>query len=108
MKTLAADFTGKSTAAEIAISPNGYFLYVSNRGEDSLVVFTIDQSSGSLKELQRISCGGKTPRHFTLDPTGNWILCGHQDGAGGVSVFRRDAGSGRLTGPVSTLPVPVA
>ena len=55
MKTLAADFTGKSTAAEIAISPNGYFLYVSNRGEDSLVVFTIDQSSGSLKELQRIS-----------------------------------------------------
>ena len=105
VKTIAESFAGKSTAAEVAISPNGYFLYVSNRGEDSLVMFTIDQTTGALKESQRISCGGKTPRHFTIDPTGNWILCANQDG-GGVTVFRRDAGSGRLTGPVSSLPVP--
>ncbi len=105
--TIAPEFAGKSTAAEIAISPNGYFLYVSNRGENSLVAFTIDQTTGALKELQRISCGGKTPRHFTIDPTGGWILCANQDG-GGVTVFRRDAGSGRLTGPVGSLPVPGA
>ena len=107
VKTIAPESVGKSTAAEIAISPNGHFLYVSNRGENSLVVFTIDQTTGALKEMQRISCGGKTPRHFTLDPTGGWILCGNQDG-GGVTVFKRDAGSGRLTGPVSSLPVPGA
>ncbi len=107
VKTIAPEFEGKSTAAEIAISPNGYFLYVSNRGENSLVVFTIDQTTGALKELQRITCGGKTPRHFVIDPTGEWILCANQDG-GGVTVFRRDAGSGRLTGPVSSLAVPGA
>lgn len=105
VKTIAASFAGKSTAAEIAIAPNGYFVYVSNRGEDSLVVFTIDQATGALTELQRISCGGKTPRHFTLDPTGNWVLCGNMDG-GGVTVFRRDGGTGRLSGPVSSLAVP--
>lgn len=105
VKTIVPESAGKSTAAEIAISPNGYFLYVSNRGENSLVVFAVDQAVGSLKELQRISCGGKTPRHFVIDPTGNWILCGNQD-EGGVTVFRRDGGSGRLTGPVSSMAVP--
>ncbi len=105
VKTIAAEFTGKSTAAEVAISPNGYFLYASNRGEDSLVVFAVDPAKGTLTLVQRIACGGKMPRHFTLDPTGNWLLCGNQE-AGGVTVFRRDGGTGRLSGPVSTLPVP--
>ena len=105
MKTIAAEFTGKSTAAEVAISPNGYFLYASNRGEDSLVVFAVDPAKGTLTLVQRIACGGKMPRHFTLDPTGNWLLCGNQE-AGGVTVFRRDGGTSRLSGPVSTLPVP--
>ncbi len=92
----------KNTAAEVAIAPNGYFAYVSNRGEDSLVVFSIDQASGALKPVQRISSGGKTPRQFTLDPTGRWLVCGNQDSAN-VSVFRRDGSSGQLTGPVATL-----
>ncbi len=106
VKTIAAETPGdKSTAAEVAISANGQFLYASNRGEDSLVVFTIDQMTGALTFLQRISCGGKMPRHFTLDPTGNWLLCGNQAG-GGVTVFERDGGTGRLNGPVASLPVP--
>ena len=105
VKTITPEFAGKSTAAEIAISPNGYFLYVSNRGENSLVMFAIDQTTGVLTEAQRITCGGKTPRHFVIDPTGGWILCANQEG-GGVTVFRRDAGSGRLSGPVSSLAVP--
>ena len=105
VKTIAPEFEGKSTAAEIAISSNGYFLYVSNRGENSLVVFAIDQTTGVLTEAQRITCGGKTPRHFVIDPTGGWILCANQEG-GGVTVFRRDGGSGRLSGPVSSLAVP--
>ncbi len=104
--TVAAEFpAGKNTAAEVAISANGYFLYASNRGEDSLVVFAIDATTGALTLVQRIACGGRMPRHFTLDPTGDWLLCGNQ-AAGGVTVFRRDGGSGRLTGPVSSLAVP--
>lgn len=105
VKTIADNFPiANNTAAEIAISPNGFFLYVSNRGEDSLVVFAIDQNSGSLKLTQRMSCGGKTPRHFTLDPTGNWLLCGNQ-GSGSITVFHRDAATGQLSGPTQTLPV---
>ena len=79
----------KNTAAEVEVSPDGRFLYASNRGEDSLVVFSIAQLDGALTLIQRIPCGGKTPRHFTLDPTGKWILCGNQDSAT-VTVFRRD------------------
>ena len=105
VKTIAEDFKGKSTAAEIAVSPNGYFLYASNKGEDSLVVFAIDQENGALKLVQRISCGGKGPQHFTIDPTGNWLLCGNED-SDTVTVFKRDGGSGRLDGPVESESVP--
>ena len=101
-KLLAPEFKGKSTAAELAISPEGYFLYASNRGENSLVVFAIDQTTGDLKLVQRISCGGKTPRHFTLSPSGGWLVCGNQDSAT-VTVFKRDGASGKLVGPVQTL-----
>lgn len=103
VKTIAADFPAdKNTAAELAISPDGLFLYASNRGEDSLVVFSISQKDGKLTFLQRISCGGKTPRHFTLDPTAQWLLCGNQDSAS-VTIFRRDPATGKLTGPTQTV-----
>jgi 6-phosphogluconolactonase len=102
IKTIAPDFPAeKNTAAEIAISPDGDFLYASNRGEDSLVVFSIAKN-GDLTLLQRIACGGKTPRHFTLDPTTQWLLCGNQDSAN-VTVFRRDAATGKLSGPAHTV-----
>jgi 6-phosphogluconolactonase len=105
IKTIAPDFPAeKNTAAELAISPDGRFLYASNRGEDSLVVFSITPKDGKLTLLQRISCGGKTPRHFTLDPTAQWLLCGNQDSAT-VAVFRRDTTSGKLNGPTQTVPL---
>jgi len=103
VKTIAPDFPAeKNTAAELSISPDGTFLYASNRGEDSLVVFSISAKDGSLTLLQRISCGGKTPRHFTLDPTAQWLLCGNQDSAS-ITVFRRDVATGKLTGPTQTV-----
>ncbi len=103
VKTIAPDFPAdKNTAAELAISPDGLFLYASNRGEDSLVVFSIRPKDGKLDLVQRIPCGGKTPRHFTLDPTAQWLLCGNQDSAT-VTIFRRDATSGKLTGPTQTV-----
>ena len=102
VSTLDANFHGTDTAAEIVVSQNGYYLYVSNRGENSLVVFAIDQVSGALKFVQRISCGGKGPRHFTLDPSGRWLICGNQDSAS-VTVFGRNESTGMLSGPVQTL-----
>jgi 6-phosphogluconolactonase len=96
--------TGVNTAAEIAVSPSGYYLHVSNRGENSLALFAIDQTTGALTFKQRVSCGGKTPRQFTLDPSDKWLLCGNQ-GSGSVTVFSRNEGDGRMTGPVQTLNV---
>jgi 6-phosphogluconolactonase len=108
IKTIAPDFpAAKNTAAELAIASDGNFLYASNRGEDSLVVFSIGPTDGALTLVQRTSCGGKTPRHFALSPEGEgrWLLCGNQD-SGTVTVFRRDGGTGRIGGPIQTLPVP--
>ncbi|WP_158943446.1 lactonase family protein [Granulicella sp. S190] len=103
IKTIAPEFpAGKNTAAELAISQDGCFLYASNRGEDSLVVYSIEKQEGDLTLVQRISCGGKTPRHFTLDPTGSWLLCGNQDSAS-VTIFRRDPTTGKLSGPTQTV-----
>ncbi len=105
VKTIAPSFpVSKNTAAEVAISLDGNFLYASNRGEDSLVVFAIAPADGALTLVQRISCGGKTPRHFTLDPSERWLLCGNQDSAT-ITIFRRDAASGRIGGPTQTIPL---
>jgi 6-phosphogluconolactonase len=102
VKTIAPDFpVEKNAAAEIGISADGNFLYASNRGEDTLVVFSIT-TNGSLKLLQRISCGGKTPVYFTLSPTNQWLLCANQNSAN-VTVFHRNAGTGQLSGPTQTV-----
>ena len=103
VKTIAPDFPGeKNTAAELAISSDGRFLYASNRGENSLVVFSISGVDGDLTFVQRISCGGWTPNQFVLDPSAQWLLCGNQDSST-VTIFRRDAATGRLSGPTQTI-----
>jgi len=105
VKTIAPGFpAAKNTAAEVAIAPDGNYLYASNRGEDTLVVFSIAPADGTLTLVQRISCGGKTPRHFTLSPDSRWLVCGNQDSAT-VTVFRRDGGTGKIGGPIQTLPL---
>ena len=106
VSTLPPSYNGpRNTAAELAISPSGRFLYASNRGDDSLVVFAVQDVSGALTPVQRIACGGHSPRHFTLDPAGSWLICSNQN-SGTVTVFRRDEASGQLSGPVQTVPVP--
>ncbi len=84
------------TAAEVAITRNGQFLYASTRGADLLSSFRIDHGTGKLTELQQIACGGRGPRFFALDPTERWLLCAHQDG-NSVTTFARDAKTGELT-----------
>jgi 6-phosphogluconolactonase len=109
VKTLPADFTGQSTAAEIAVRHDGKFLYVSNRGHDSLVVYAIDAKSGELTLRQRVPSRGKVPRYFTFDPSEKWLIVSNQEG-GNVAVFSVDASSGELApiGDPVAIPRPMA
>ncbi len=96
VKTLPADFTEQSTAAEIAVRQDGKFLYTTNRGHDSVVVYSIDAHSGELALQQRVPSRGKVPRYFTFDPSNKWLIVSNQEG-GNVSVFAIDAKSGELS-----------
>ncbi len=96
VKTLAETFKDASTAAEIAVRGDGKFLYASNRGEDSIVVYAIDARTGELSFKQRVSSGGKTPRYFTFDPSNQWFVVSNQEG-GNLTVFRVDAKTGELS-----------
>jgi 6-phosphogluconolactonase len=91
--TLPAGFSGTSSTAEVAVSPDGRFVYGSNRGDDSLAVFRVDAATGRLTAAGRVGVGGKTPRHFTIDPTGRFILAAHQD-SGTIAVLRLDSKTG--------------
>jgi 6-phosphogluconolactonase len=96
ISTRAQGASGQNTCAEIQVHATGKFLCGSNRGDDSLVVFSVDQNSGKLARLQEISCGGKTPRFFNYDPSGRWLLAANQDSAN-VVVFEVERASGKLT-----------
>ncbi len=69
----------KSQSAEIRTSPDGNYLYVSNRGHDSITSFSVNQETGELKKIQVISTQGKTPRNFNIDPSGSVLVAGNQD-----------------------------
>ena len=105
--TLPADFTGKNTTAEIEVHPNGKFVYASNRGHNTIVVYQRDPLTGALTFLQHAPCGGKTPRHFKIDPTGKWLLCAHQD-SNTISVLPLDPATGMLGEAGSSVPSPTS
>jgi 6-phosphogluconolactonase len=89
-------FKGENTAAEIAVHPNGKFVYVSNRGHDSIAVYSIaDVKRGLLKGEQHMPTGGKTPRQFEIDPSGHWLLVGNQD-SDNIAIFSIDVATGKL------------
>jgi len=85
-----------NTAAEVAVHPSGKFLYVSERGPDTIAAFTVDQASGKLTPAGHYSSGGKTPRFFTLDPAGRFLLAGNQNSAN-VVLFQVNQETGTLT-----------
>jgi 6-phosphogluconolactonase len=103
--TLPDGFSEQNTTAEIEVHPNGNFVYGSNRGHDSIVVYRRDPKSGKLTLVQHAPCGGKTPRHFKIDPTGKWLLCGHQN-SDTISVLSLDPATGKLGEPKSTVSAP--
>ena len=96
ISTLPPDFAGKNTTAEIHISRDGRFVYVSNRGDDSIMVYAADPDKGTLTFKERIPSLGKSPRNITIDPTGQYLFAANQ-ASNNVTVFRRDASSGHLT-----------
>jgi 6-phosphogluconolactonase len=111
---LPAGFSGTSWTAEVAVSPDGRFVYGSNRGDDSLAVFAVEASTGRLTVKGHAPIGGKYPRHFTIDPTARFILAGHQN-SGTIGVLRLDPATGmpslvgspvKVDKPVCLLPVP--
>ena len=84
------------STAEVLVHPSGRFLYGSNRGHDSIAVFSIDQQSGRLTFVETQPTQGSTPRGFGIDPTGAYLLAGNQR-SDSVVVFRINQETGRLT-----------
>ncbi len=105
INTLPADFKEQNTTAEIEVHPNGNFVYGSNRGHNSIVVYKRDPETGKLTFLQHAPCGGDGPRHFKIDPSGKWLICGHQN-SNTISVLSLDPETGKLGEPQSTLSTP--
>ena len=92
----APGFKGKIGGGALHLSPDGRFLYATNRGDaNELVTFAIDSSNGRLKLTGRQSTLGKTPREFTIDPSGRWLIVGNQE-SDSVYFFRRDPQTGAL------------
>jgi 6-phosphogluconolactonase len=108
ISTLPKSFSGRNDAAEIAVHPDGRFLYTSNRGHDSIAVFAIDPGEGTLKLVAHVPTGGKEPRHFGIDPSGKYLLAENQH-SNNIVVFKIDAATGGLTptGQVVEVPSPV-
>jgi 6-phosphogluconolactonase len=108
ISTLPKDFSGSNNSAELAVHPNGRFLYASNRGHDSIAVFAIDPTANTLTLVEHVPTQGKMPRNFAIDPTGVYLLAANQN-TNNIVVFRIDQKTGRLTptgGEVKT-PTPV-
>jgi 6-phosphogluconolactonase len=98
-----------NSCAHIAVSPDGRFVYGSNRGHDSIAIWEVADANGKLRPVGYEPTRGKTPRGFSLDPTGAWVLVANQE-FDTIVPFRRDPDTGRLTaaGPVTQTPSPVA
>jgi 6-phosphogluconolactonase len=104
----AAGRTNANTGADVHVLPSGRFVYASNRGDDSIAVFAVDPSAGTLAPVQQRPTDGRVPRNFALDPTGRFLLAANQQSNAIVS-FAIDARSGRLapTGARVAVPAPV-
>jgi 6-phosphogluconolactonase len=105
VSTLPKGFSATNTTAEIQVDPAGRYVYVSNRGHDSIAILRIDPANGALELIGHAPTSGKTPRYFTFDPAGAYLLVGNQ-GSDTVVVYRVDANSGSLTAVQTLTDVP--
>ena len=104
--TLPSGFSGNSSTAEVQVSPDGKLLFGSNRGHDSIAIFSIDSASGRLTARGHQATGGRTPRNFGVDPTGRFLLAANQN-SDTVVVFRIGPEGLTPTGNVLKVPHPV-
>ena len=84
----------ENAGADIHLSPDDRFLYASNRGQDSIVVYKLSEN-GTVEYVQTVSTYGRSPRNFSIDPTGRWLLAGNQD-SDTIAVFERNGETGML------------
>ena len=96
ISALPKDFAGRNDDAEIEMHPSGKFLYVSNRGSDTITVFSIDPAKGTLTPVAYTPTQGKEPRSFEIDPTGKFLFAANQK-SDNIVVFRIDPKTGRFT-----------
>jgi 6-phosphogluconolactonase len=97
IRSTPADYTGKPASADIHLSPDGRFLYSSNRGEsNTIAIFSVDRKNGTLSLKAHQSTMGKTPRNFNFDPSGRFLLVANQN-SNEIVVFRRNSRTGMLT-----------
>ena len=109
ISTLPEGFTGNSSTAEIAVNAAGTVVYGSNRGHDSIAIFSVDPVKFTLTAKGHAPTLGKTPRHFTLDPTGAYLLAENQN-SNSIAVFHVHQSTGDLTPmkpAVVETPIPV-
>jgi 6-phosphogluconolactonase len=106
--TLPEGFKGKNSTAEVVVHPSGRFVYGSNRGHNSIAVYTVDPKTGELTPGGHQAEGIQTPRNFVIDPTGAFLVVANQ-GSGSLVVFRIDRATGALTptGHRVDVPAPV-
>ena len=105
VSTIPENFSEKNYVSEVQMSKDQKFLYVSNRGHDSIAAYEIHQKTGKLKLLEITSTGGEFPRHFAISPEGDYLLVANQD-SNEVNVFHRDTQSGRLKESAHSVKVP--
>jgi len=103
--TVPAGWTGTNYPADIHVAASGRVLYVSNRGHNSIAVFSVAASTGALVLDQTVSTEGDWPRNFSLDRTGRWLLVANQR-SDSVVVFGRDPDTGRLTPTRQQIAIP--
>ncbi|CAF4490990.1 unnamed protein product [Rotaria socialis] len=105
ISTLPQNFTGSNTAAEIIFHPKTEnFLYASNRGHNSVAVFTVDSTTGYLTLIQHINVQGLTPRNFNISPSGKFLIVANQD-SNNIVLFTVDQTTGKLTATGSSVPI---
>ena len=105
VSTLPKNFSGTNDTAEIKVHPNGKFLFASNRGHNSIALFSINSGTGAITLVDHYPTEGKTPRNFEIDPSGKFLFVANQD-TNNVAVFQIDPGNGRLTFTKKTVTVP--
>lgn len=105
VSTLPDDFKGENTCADIHVHPNGKFVFGSNRGHDSITVFSFDETNGKLSLIQHQSTLGRTPRNFAIDPSGKFLLAANQN-SDSIIIFSIDQLTGKLSATNQKIEIP--